>query len=116
MSIELKNFKSFLGHHLIGPILDLTAILGPNGSGKSNLIDAIAFALCLPLMPAKHSHLRDLLYRSPHGHLEAESEDTPKMFVQLNLSSGVSLRRAYFESRNCCEFIVVEQSGSLPLT
>jgi structural maintenance of chromosome 1 len=33
-SIELKNFKSFLGQHTIGPFLDLTAILGPNGSGK----------------------------------------------------------------------------------
>ena len=35
VSVELENFKSFLGHkHLIGPFSMLTAIIGPNGSGK----------------------------------------------------------------------------------
>ena len=33
-SIEVLNFKSFQGHHVIGPFLNFTAVVGPNGSGK----------------------------------------------------------------------------------
>jgi len=33
-------------------------------SGKSNIIDAIAFALCVPFAPAKHVHTRELVYRA----------------------------------------------------
>ena len=33
-SIELFNFKSFEGHHIVGPFLYFTAIVGPNGGGK----------------------------------------------------------------------------------
>jgi structural maintenance of chromosome 1 len=34
-SIELNNFKSFLGQHKIGPFTEFTAIIGPNGGGKN---------------------------------------------------------------------------------
>lgn len=34
-SLELENFKSFKGRHIIGPFRQFTAIIGPNGSGKS---------------------------------------------------------------------------------
>lgn len=34
VSIELTNFKSFEGHHIIGPYLGFTAVVGPNGGGK----------------------------------------------------------------------------------
>ena len=38
VSIELKNFKSFLGTHLVGPFSEsLTGVIGPNGGGKSFL-------------------------------------------------------------------------------
>jgi chromosome segregation ATPase len=50
-------------------------------AGKSNLIDAIAFALCLPLLPAKHNHVRDLVYRAPNGNLESEPDGSAKMYV-----------------------------------
>jgi structural maintenance of chromosome 1 len=33
-SIEVLNFKSFEGHHVIGPFLGFTAVVGPNGGGK----------------------------------------------------------------------------------
>jgi len=33
IEIEVLNFKSFEGHHYIGPFLDFTAIIGPNGGG-----------------------------------------------------------------------------------
>lgn len=43
--IEVENFKSYLGVHVIGPFDRLTCIVGPNGSGKSNIMDAITFCL-----------------------------------------------------------------------
>lgn len=43
--IELQNFKSYEGKHLIDLSLDFTAIVGPGSSGKSNLVDAIKFVL-----------------------------------------------------------------------
>jgi structural maintenance of chromosome 1 len=44
-SLEITDFKSFRGKHIIGPLKRFTAIIGPNGSGKSNLMDAISFVL-----------------------------------------------------------------------
>ncbi|KAI1724897.1 SMC proteins flexible hinge domain-containing protein [Ditylenchus destructor] len=44
-SLELEDFKSFKGKHVIGPFRQFSAIVGPNGSGKSNLMDAISFVL-----------------------------------------------------------------------
>jgi structural maintenance of chromosome 1 len=64
ISIELNNFKSFLGKHVIGPFSDMSAIIGPNGGGKSNVVDAICFALLLPLIPNKVKHVRELVYRN----------------------------------------------------
>jgi len=43
--IEVENFKSYRGKHLIGPFDRLTCVIGPNGSGKSNVMDAITFCL-----------------------------------------------------------------------
>lgn len=34
VSIEVVNFKSFEGHHVVGPFLGFTAIVGPNGGGN----------------------------------------------------------------------------------
>ena len=34
-SIELFNFKSFEGHHIVGPFLNFTSIVGPNGGGNT---------------------------------------------------------------------------------
>lgn len=38
------------------------------------------------------------------------------MYVQLNLSSGVSLRRAYFDQRNVCEHTLIQDHMQTPLT
>lgn len=32
-SLEVENFKSYKGKHVIGPFANFTAIIGPNGSG-----------------------------------------------------------------------------------
>lgn len=53
VSIEVSNFKSYKGTHIIGPFQHFTAIVGPNGSGKSNLMDAISF-----VCGVKTTHLR----------------------------------------------------------
>ncbi|CAD5226875.1 unnamed protein product [Bursaphelenchus xylophilus] len=44
-TLEVENFKSFKGKHVVGPFKKFTAIIGPNGSGKSNLMDAVSFVL-----------------------------------------------------------------------
>lgn len=38
VGIELYNFKSYRGHHIVGPFTDLTAIVGSNGSGYVNTL------------------------------------------------------------------------------
>ena len=48
ISIELSNFKSFYGRHLIGPFSKLTGVIGPNGGGK--LVSSI---LCGTLVDLK---------------------------------------------------------------
>ena len=61
------------------------------------MVDAIAFALCLPLARGDSAHVRDLVY---HGNLTSD-EAAPQnfgdeqMYVQLNLKDGISLRRSY---------------------
>ena len=32
--LEIENFKSYKGKHVIGPFSAFTAIIGPNGCGK----------------------------------------------------------------------------------
>ncbi|KIO31393.1 hypothetical protein M407DRAFT_14099 [Tulasnella calospora MUT 4182] len=61
--IEVSDFKSYRGHHVIGPFRDFTSIMGPNGSGKSNLMDAISFVLGIKSAQLRSSQLRDLIYR-----------------------------------------------------
>jgi structural maintenance of chromosome 1 len=33
IKIEIENFKSYKGFHVIGPFMNFTSIIGPNGSG-----------------------------------------------------------------------------------
>ena len=61
--IELQDFKSYRGHHVIGPFKPFTSIIGPNGAGKSNLMDAISFVLGIKSAQLRSSQLRDLVYR-----------------------------------------------------
>ncbi|ACI18489.1 ATP-binding protein [Dictyoglomus thermophilum] len=44
-SLELTNFKSFIGNNKIPFSQNFTVITGPNGSGKSNILDAIRWVL-----------------------------------------------------------------------
>lgn len=83
--IEVQNFKSYRGKHVIGPFRDFTAVIGPNGSGmscflvqcdrcvrfnflthfsligKSNVMDAISFVLGLDSKKLRSAKLEDLV-------------------------------------------------------
>lgn len=76
VGIELFNFKSYRGHHIVGPFSNLTAIVGANGSGKSNLLDAISFALCVRSSKARVRNLGELVsLRRKVGAAESDDED-----------------------------------------
>jgi structural maintenance of chromosome 1 len=70
--LELENFKSYGGAHVVGPFRRFTAVVGPNGSGKSNLMDAISFVLGVHSRQLRSSQLRDLLHKAP-GDVQASS-------------------------------------------
>ncbi|KAG8929596.1 Structural maintenance of chromosomes protein 1, partial [Tulasnella sp. 418] len=61
--LEVRDFKSYRGHQVIGPFKNFTSIMGPNGSGKSNLMDAISFVLGVKSAQLRSSQLKDLVYR-----------------------------------------------------
>ncbi|POM61717.1 Structural maintenance of chromosomes protein [Phytophthora palmivora] len=63
--LELENFKSYGGAHVIGPFHRFTAVIGPNGSGKSNLMDAISFVLGVHSRQLRSNQLRDLIHKAP---------------------------------------------------
>ena len=70
--IELENFKSYRGRHVIGPFEQFTCIIGPNGSGilydslqfigKSNLMDAFSFVLAISSKYLRSQNLQELVY------------------------------------------------------
>ncbi|KMV66296.1 chromosome segregation ATPase [Encephalitozoon cuniculi EcunIII-L] len=59
--IEVENFKSYLGVHVIGPFDRFTCIVGPNGSGKSNVMDAVMFCLGVGSRYLRGSSARSLI-------------------------------------------------------
>ena len=63
--LELENFKSYAGRHVIGPFRDFTSVIGPNGSGKSNLMDAISFVLGVQSRDLRSHQMKDLIFRPP---------------------------------------------------
>lgn len=75
--IELCDFKSYRGHHVIGPFMPFTSIIGPNGAGKSNLMDAISFVLGIKSAQLRSSQLKDLVYRGRR--LEKGSADASQI-------------------------------------
>ncbi|KAG7384747.1 Structural maintenance of chromosomes protein 1B [Phytophthora pseudosyringae] len=79
--LELENFKSYGGRHVVGPFQRFTAVVGPNGSGKSNLMDAISFVLGVHSRQLRSNQLRDLVHKAP-GDAEAAATDR-SAFVTL---------------------------------
>lgn len=78
LALELFNFKSYKGHHVLqfGDSY-FTSIIGPNGSGKSNSMDAISFVLGIKSSHLRSTHLRDLVYRGrvlKHSKIDANGD------------------------------------------
>lgn len=65
--LEVENFKSYGGAHVIGPFKRFTAVIGPNGSGKSNLMDAISFVLGVNSRQLRSNQLKDLVHKPPQS-------------------------------------------------
>ncbi|RLN47992.1 hypothetical protein BBJ28_00000384 [Nothophytophthora sp. Chile5] len=63
--LELENFKSYGGAHVVGPFHRFTAVVGPNGAGKSNLMDAISFVLGVNSRQLRSNQLKDLIHKAP---------------------------------------------------
>ncbi|KIM24826.1 hypothetical protein M408DRAFT_75433 [Serendipita vermifera MAFF 305830] len=72
--LEVFNFKSYRGLHVIGPFQNFTCIIGPNGSGKSNVMDAISFVLGVRSMYLRSNDKTDFIYR---GRRLARPADEP---------------------------------------
>jgi len=82
------------------------------------LIDAVAFALALPLPRGKHAHVRDLVYARNSDDVERGVDNvTGSMFVKLNFEGGLTLKRTYNGRDQVCEQAVIETNGlETPLT
>ncbi|AFM98135.1 chromosome segregation ATPase [Encephalitozoon hellem ATCC 50504] len=74
--IEVENFKSYVGRHVIGPFDRFTCIVGPNGSGKSNIMDAVTFCLGLGARHLRASNAKALINsRCSHASVTLHIED-----------------------------------------
>eukprot|EP00397_Hematodinium_sp_SG-2012_P001178 GEMP01001179.1.p1 GENE.GEMP01001179.1~~GEMP01001179.1.p1 ORF type:complete len:1386 (+),score=283.43 GEMP01001179.1:118-4275(+) len=60
--ITIDDFKSYEGHHALGPFLKFSCVVGSNGSGKSNLMDAISFALGVQSKILRGEKMEDLIF------------------------------------------------------
>uniref|UniRef100_A0A8C7YL96 Structural maintenance of chromosomes protein n=1 Tax=Oryzias sinensis TaxID=183150 RepID=A0A8C7YL96_9TELE len=65
--IDIENFKSWRGKHIIGPFMKFSCIIGTNGSGKSNVMDALSFAIGERAASLRVKHLRDLIHGANVG-------------------------------------------------
>ncbi|KNH01738.1 structural maintenance of chromosome (SMC) family protein [Perkinsela sp. CCAP 1560/4] len=61
VQINLENFKSYVGKHVIGPFSSFSCVIGPNGSGKSNFTDAIGFVLGVDFSFMRVASYRDFI-------------------------------------------------------
>lgn len=78
--LNIHNFKSYDGTHVIGPFKTFTAVIGPNGAGKSNLMDAISFVLGVKSHQLRGSQLRDLIHKKED---EKSADNTRSAYVEI---------------------------------
>uniref|UniRef100_A0A7E4V931 Structural maintenance of chromosomes protein n=1 Tax=Panagrellus redivivus TaxID=6233 RepID=A0A7E4V931_PANRE len=101
-SLEIENFKSYKGKHVIGPFKRFSSIIGPNGSGKSNLMDAICFVLGEKTQNLRVRKLGDLIHGAPIGqpvgtrcHVSmffVYDDETERVFTRTVTSGGSEYR------------------------
>ena len=67
-TLEIVNFKSYFGRHVIGPIDNhFACIIGPNGNGKSNILDAMLFVFGFKSSKLRQDSLASLIHSSAYG-------------------------------------------------
>jgi structural maintenance of chromosome 1 len=81
--IEIVNFKSYQGKHVVGTFNRFTTIIGPNGSGKSNLMDAISFCLGVQSRSLRSHRLKELIFRKEGETLDDITKEGRKSSVEL---------------------------------
>ncbi|VDM37316.1 unnamed protein product [Toxocara canis] len=110
LTLELEDFKSYKGKHIIGPFAEFTAIIGSNGSGKSNLVDALSFVLGEKAINLRVKKLADLIHGATSGKPVAS-----KCRVMMSFEEDGGARR--FErtvSLNSSEYCIDSKASSYP--
>ncbi|CAG4982583.1 unnamed protein product [Colias eurytheme] len=79
--IDMENFKSYSGHHQIGPLKSFTAVVGPNGSGKSNFMDAVSFVMGEKTSLLRVKRLSDLIHGASINKPVSRSASVTATFV-----------------------------------
>eukprot|EP00727_Mastigamoeba_balamuthi_P006668 m51a1_g2621 putative structural maintenance of chromosomes 1 (1212) ;mRNA; r:535957-540279 len=97
--LEVDNFKSYHGHHVIGPFRDFQAVIGPNGSGKSNLMDALSFVLGVRAAHLRGQTLSDLVNAGARG-----SKATVKLFFRPPDAEIVEFSRSVSAASGASEY------------
>lgn len=87
--MELRDFKSYGGAHVVGPFKRFTAVVGPNGSGKSNLMDAISFVLGVHSRQLRSNQLKDLVHKAP-GDVPGVTQRSASVTLVYQLSPNES--------------------------
>lgn len=91
--IEVENFKSYYGKHVIGPFhKTFTAVIGPNGSGKSNVIDSMLFVFGRKAKQIRLEKLSELIHNSA-AHPDVRFASVTVNFVRLLESEEDEKRR-----------------------
>jgi len=63
--LEIQNFKSYNGQHILGPFdSHFNCVIGPNGNGKSNIIDAVLFVFGFKSAKLRQDSLASLIHKS----------------------------------------------------
>eukprot|EP01079_Euglenida_sp_SAG-EU17-18_P007700 gene7700-186_t len=82
--LEVENFKSYKGEHVIGPFKRFSCIMGPNGSGKSNITEALSFVFGIRSTAIRGSHLKDLIYQTESDRVGTRKARVELVFVDDN--------------------------------
>ncbi|XP_065668984.1 structural maintenance of chromosomes protein 1A isoform X2 [Hydra vulgaris] len=81
--LEIINFKSYKGKHLIG-FSKFSAIIGPNGCGKSNMMDAISFVLGEKTFNLRVKSVKELIHGAPIKQPVATTAQVSAHYIDYN--------------------------------
>ncbi|XP_038220762.1 structural maintenance of chromosomes protein 1A [Zerene cesonia] len=96
--IDMENFKSYRGHHQIGPLKSFTAVVGPNGSGKSNFMDAVSFVMGEKTSLLRVKRLSDLIHGASINKPVSRSASVTATFVLEDMTEKQFMRSVIGQS------------------